>query len=89
MFGISFLMPNATALALDPVPGIAGVAASIMGTIQGIAASFSAIAGGLLYDGALSVLCKMPSPLAKSRAMRGLSSRKAIPRLANTLASRR
>ena len=54
MFGISFLMPNATALALDPVPGIAGVAASIMGTIQGIAASFSAIAGGFLYDGTIT-----------------------------------
>ncbi len=53
MFGTGFLMPNATALALDPVPKVAGVASSIIGTIQGAAASTSAIVGGLLYDGTI------------------------------------
>lgn len=51
MFGTGFLLPNATALALDPVPNIAGVSASIIGTIQNIASSGSAIASGLAYDG--------------------------------------
>jgi DHA1 family bicyclomycin/chloramphenicol resistance-like MFS transporter len=54
MFGTGFVMPNATALALDPMPGIAGVAASVIGTIQGFAASLGAIVAGLLYDGTIS-----------------------------------
>jgi DHA1 family bicyclomycin/chloramphenicol resistance-like MFS transporter len=54
MFGNGFLLPNATALALDPVPKIAGVAASVVGTIQGIAAALGAIAAGLLYDGTIT-----------------------------------
>lgn len=51
MFGVSLLMANATALALDPVPGIAGVAASIIGTIQNLAASGGSLLSGFLYDG--------------------------------------
>jgi MFS transporter, DHA1 family, multidrug resistance protein len=51
MFGVAFVLANATALALDPVPKIAGVAASIIGTIQNLAASAGSIASGLLYDG--------------------------------------
>ncbi|MDH4047225.1 MAG: multidrug effflux MFS transporter [Gammaproteobacteria bacterium] len=53
MFSTGFLMPNATALALDPVPRIAGVAASIIGTVQNVAAAASAIISGLLYDGSI------------------------------------
>jgi len=51
MFGVAFVLANATGLALDPVPKIAGVAASIIGTIQNLAASGGSIASSLLYDG--------------------------------------
>jgi MFS transporter, DHA1 family, multidrug resistance protein len=53
LFSTGFLMPNATALALDPVPKIAGVAASIIGTVQNVAGAGSAIASGMLYDGSI------------------------------------
>jgi DHA1 family bicyclomycin/chloramphenicol resistance-like MFS transporter len=53
MFGVGFLMPNALALALEPVPKIAGVASSIIGTLQGIAQAVSATLGSLLYDGTI------------------------------------
>jgi DHA1 family bicyclomycin/chloramphenicol resistance-like MFS transporter len=51
LFGTSFLMANATAMALDPVPNISGVAASIIGTLQNLAASISSIVTGIIYDG--------------------------------------
>jgi DHA1 family bicyclomycin/chloramphenicol resistance-like MFS transporter len=51
MFGVAFVLANATGLALDPVPKIAGAAASIIGTIQNLAASGGSIASGLIYDG--------------------------------------
>jgi DHA1 family bicyclomycin/chloramphenicol resistance-like MFS transporter len=51
MFGVAFVLANATGLALDPVPKIAGVAASIIGTIQNLAGSAGAIASGVIYDG--------------------------------------
>jgi MFS transporter, DHA1 family, multidrug resistance protein len=51
MFGVAFVLANATGLALDPVPKIAGVAASLIGTIQNLAASAGSIAGGMIYDG--------------------------------------
>ena len=51
MFGVALVLANATGLALDPVPKIAGVAASLIGTIQNIAASGGSIAAGFLYDG--------------------------------------
>jgi MFS transporter, DHA1 family, multidrug resistance protein len=53
MFGVSLLMANATALALDPVPRIAGVAASILGTIQNLAGAGGSLLGGFLYDGSV------------------------------------
>lgn len=53
MCGVSFLMANATAMALDPVPNIAGAASSIIGTIQNLFASTSAISAGLIYDGSI------------------------------------
>ncbi|MBT8097851.1 MAG: multidrug effflux MFS transporter [Woeseia sp.] len=52
--GTGMLLPNATALALDPVPAIAGVAASIIGTLQNVAAAASSIGSSLLYDGTIS-----------------------------------
>ena len=51
MGATSFLLPNATALALDPVPEIAGVAASIIGTIQSMAGAASVMISSLLYTG--------------------------------------
>jgi predicted MFS family arabinose efflux permease len=51
MFGVAFVLANATGLALDPVPKIAGVAASLIGTIQNLAASGGSIASSILYDG--------------------------------------
>lgn len=53
MFGTGFLMPNATALALDPVPKVAGVAASLLGTIQNLAGASSSIISSALYDGTI------------------------------------
>jgi DHA1 family bicyclomycin/chloramphenicol resistance-like MFS transporter len=53
MFGTAFLISNATALALDPVPEIAGVAASIIGTIQSAAGAASAIVSSALYTGTI------------------------------------
>ena len=53
MGGTAFLLPNATALALDPVPEIAGVAASVIGTIQSLAGAVSAIISSALYTGTI------------------------------------
>lgn len=51
MFTIAILMSNTTVLALDPLPKIAGVASSIIGTSQNIAAASGAVLGALIYDG--------------------------------------
>ncbi len=56
MFGVGFLMPTANALSLEPVPHIAGMASSIIGTMQGLAAAISAIVSSILYDGTISNL---------------------------------
>lgn len=56
MLGVGFLLPNATALALEPVPQIAGMASSIIGTMQGLAAAITAIVSSMLYDGTISSL---------------------------------
>ena len=53
MFGVGFLMPNATALALDPVPQIAGVAASIIGTMQSISSTVGSLFSSSMYDGTI------------------------------------
>ena len=53
MGGSSFLMANATAMALDPVPHVAGAAASIIGTTQNLCAAGSAVLTGILYDGTM------------------------------------
>jgi DHA1 family bicyclomycin/chloramphenicol resistance-like MFS transporter len=53
MCSTGFLLPNATALALDPVPEIAGVAASIIGTIQSLAGAASAVISSALYTGSI------------------------------------
>jgi DHA1 family bicyclomycin/chloramphenicol resistance-like MFS transporter len=52
-FASGFVLSNATALALDPVPEIAGVASSLMGTTQSIASAATAIMASLIYDGSV------------------------------------
>ena len=53
MGATGMLFPNATAIALDPVPEIAGVASSIMGTIQSLSGAASAIICSALYTGTI------------------------------------
>ena len=54
MFTIAILLANATVLALDPLPSIAGVASSIIGTSQNISGALGALVGAMLYDGTVS-----------------------------------
>jgi DHA1 family bicyclomycin/chloramphenicol resistance-like MFS transporter len=51
MFAIAILMPNTTVLALDPMPRIAGVASSIIGTSQNVFGASGAILGAMIYNG--------------------------------------
>jgi DHA1 family bicyclomycin/chloramphenicol resistance-like MFS transporter len=53
MFTIAILMANSTVLALDPLPRIAGVASSIIGTLQNIAGASGALIGAAIYDGTI------------------------------------
>lgn len=57
--GFSFLFANATAMALDPLPNTAGVASSIIGSIQHSLSSLSAMVAGMLYDGTLAASVTM------------------------------
>jgi len=51
MFTIAILMSNATVMALDPLPSVAGVASSIIGTKQNVAGASGALLAALIYDG--------------------------------------
>ncbi len=53
MFTIAILMANATVLALDPLPRIAGVASSIIGTTSNICGAAGALLGAMIYDGSV------------------------------------
>ena len=53
MFSIALTMPNATVIALDPLPKIAGVASSIIGTLQNIFGASGALLGAAIYDGSV------------------------------------
>ena len=53
MFTIAILMANSTVLALDPLPKIAGVASSILGTSQNIAGASGALLAAVMYDGTI------------------------------------
>jgi DHA1 family bicyclomycin/chloramphenicol resistance-like MFS transporter len=53
MIATAVLMPNALVLALDPLPKIAGVASSIVGTLQSITGAAGAIVGAIIYDGSV------------------------------------
>ena len=51
MFTVAIVLPNATVIALDPLPRIAGVASSIIGTTQNIVGASGALLGAAIYDG--------------------------------------
>ena len=53
MVGTGFLLPNATTLALDPVPEIAGTASSLVTAMQNLAGSIGSFAGAIIYDGSI------------------------------------
>lgn len=53
MFTIAILMSNAMVIALDPLPRIAGVASSIVGTLQNLAGAGGALFAALIYDGSV------------------------------------
>lgn len=53
MFTIAILMSNTMVIALDPLPRIAGVASSIVGTLQNLAGAGGALLGALIYDGSV------------------------------------
>ena len=50
-FSVPIVMSNAMVLALDPLPRIAGVASSIIGTIQNVVGATGAVLGASIYDG--------------------------------------
>ena len=50
-FAVPISMSNAMVLALDPLPRIAGVASSIIGTIQNVVGASGAMLGATIYDG--------------------------------------
>ncbi len=53
MMTIGIVMPNATVIALDPLPKIAGIASSIIGTSQSLFGAIGAMIGALIYDGSV------------------------------------
>lgn len=53
MFTIAILAANATVLALDPLPRIAGVASSILGTSQNLMGAAGALVAAVIYDGSI------------------------------------
>ena len=50
-FAVPIVLSNAMVLALDPLPRIAGVASSIIGTIQNVFGALGALIGAMIYDG--------------------------------------
>ena len=53
MFSVAIVMANATVLALDPLPRIAGVASSIIGTLQNMFGAAGALLGAIIYNGSV------------------------------------
>jgi len=53
MFAIPILMSNAIVVALDPLPKIAGVASSIIGTLQNLAGASGALFAAVIYNGSV------------------------------------
>jgi DHA1 family bicyclomycin/chloramphenicol resistance-like MFS transporter len=52
-FSVPIILSNAMVLALDPLPRIAGVASSIIGTLQNVVGAVGALVGAALYDGSV------------------------------------
>lgn len=50
MLGTGFLIANSTAIALNPVQKMSGIAASIIGTLQNLCVSIGAIVTSLIYN---------------------------------------
>jgi DHA1 family bicyclomycin/chloramphenicol resistance-like MFS transporter len=50
LLAAALVLPNASVVALDPMPRIAGVASSILGTSQTLVGATGAIVGALIYD---------------------------------------
>lgn len=53
MFTVAILAANATVLALDPLPKIAGVASSILGTSQNLTGAAGALVAAVIFDGSV------------------------------------
>jgi len=53
MFTIAILVSNTMVVALDPLPRIAGVASSIIGTMQNISGASGALLAAAIYDGSV------------------------------------
>ena len=53
MFAVPFLFANASVVALDPLARVAGVASSIIGTLQNLVGGTGAMLGASLYDGSV------------------------------------
>ena len=53
MFTIAILMSNSMVVALDPLPKIAGVASSIIGTLQNLVGAAGALIAAVIYDGSV------------------------------------
>jgi len=64
ILGCAFLVPNATAAALSPFPGIAGTASSLLGTLPFALGALVSAALGASFDGS-------PRPLALAVALAG------------------
>jgi DHA1 family bicyclomycin/chloramphenicol resistance-like MFS transporter len=52
-FAVPITLSNAMVLALDPLPRIAGVASSIIGTLQNVVGAVGALLGAAIYDGTI------------------------------------
>jgi len=52
-FAVPIVLSNAMVLALDPLPKIAGVASSIIGTIQNLIGASGAVLGASIYNGSV------------------------------------
>lgn len=50
---VGLLAPNATVIALDPLPQVAGVASSIIGSLQNLLSAGGALLGAAIYDGSV------------------------------------
>lgn len=53
MFTVAMTAPNAMVIALDPLPKIAGVASSILGTLQNTFGAAGAMIGAAIYNGSV------------------------------------